>query len=157
MLKGNKLSLNLAKTRSMPGASHNKHTTLMGSSISFNPRIGSKEVEIRKKTKYFGVQIDEKLSWKEHISEISPKISNEVGLLKHSKHYLPISAISSLYNRIVEPYFLYCCSVWGCCSATEIQHLQMFHNRAARIVTNSVYDAPIKSILEKLRWKTMQQ
>ena len=45
-----------------------------------------------------------------------------------------------------------CCSVWGCCSATEIQHLQRLQNRAARIVTNSAYEAPIRPILEKLEW-----
>ena len=76
------------------------------------------------------------------------------GLLRPSKHYLPISAVSCLCNSTVKPYFLYCCSVWDCCSATEIQHLQRLQNRAARIVTN---DATIKPILEKLGWKTIQQ
>ena len=55
------------------------------------------------------------------------------------------------------PYFPYCCSMWSCWSATEIQHLQRLENRAARVVTNSAYDAHIKPILEKLGWKTIQQ
>ena len=45
----------------------------------------------------------------------------------------------------------------GYCNSTEIQHLQRLQNRAARIVTNSAYDAPIKRNLESLVWKTIQQ
>ena len=47
--------------------------------------------------------------------------------------------------------------MWGCCNATEIQHLQRLQNWAARIVTNSAYDAPFKPKLKKLEWKTIQQ
>ena len=113
--------LNVAETHSMLITSHNRHNYFMGSSIRFISRLESNEVEIRK---YLEVHIDEKLNWKEHINEVSVKILHTVGFLKYSKHYPPISAVSSLYNSIVEPYFLYYCSVWGCCSATEIQHLQ---------------------------------
>ena len=76
------------------------------------------------------------------------KVSRAVGFLKYSKRSFPISAVRTLYNSIVEPHFLYCRSVWDCCSATEIQHLQRLRNRAARIVTSSAYDAPIKPIFD---------
>ena len=75
----------------------------------------------------------------------------------YSKRSLPISAVMTLYNSILEPHFLYCCSVWGCCSATEIQHLQRLQNWAARVVTNNAYDTPIKPIFERLGWKTIHQ
>ena len=39
--------------------------------------------------------------------------------------------------------------LWGCCSATEIQHLQRLQNRAAIIVTNGDIDAAIKPILQR--------
>ena len=57
----------------------------------------------------------------------------------------------------MEPHFQYCCSVWGCCNAAEIQHLQKLLNRAARIVTNSSFDAAIKPMFESLGRKTIQQ
>ena len=60
-------------------ASYNRHNSFMGSRIRYNPRIGSNEVEIRNKTKYLGVQIDEKLNSKEHINEILAKISRGFG------------------------------------------------------------------------------
>ena len=68
LLKGNKLSLNVAKTHSMPIASQRKHNSLRCSNIRFHTKIGGKEIEIRNEIKYLGVQIDETLNWKEHIS-----------------------------------------------------------------------------------------
>ena len=156
-LIGNKLSLNVAKTHSMLIASQQKHKSLSRSDIRFEPKIRGKEIEIRCKAKYLGVQIDDHLNWKEHTKAVSAKVSRAVGFLKYSKRYLPITAVKTLYTSIVGPHFQYCCSVWGCCSAAEIQHLQRLQNRAARIVTNSCYDATIKHMFESLGWKTIQQ
>ena len=156
-LMGNKLSLNVAKTHSMLIASQQKHKSLTLSNIKFEPKIKEKEIERRHEAKYLGVQIDDKLNWKGHIRAVSAKVSRAVGFLKYSKRYLPIATVKTLYTSIVEPHFQYCCSVWGCCSAAEIQHLQKLQNRAARIVTNSRFDAAIKPMLENLGWKTIDQ
>ena len=156
-LIGNKLSLNLAKTHSVLIASQQKHKSLSRSDIRFEPKIRGKEIEIRSKAKYLGVQIDDHLNWKEHTKAVSAKVSRAIGFLEYSKRYLLITAVKTLHTSIVEPHFQYCCSVWGCCSAAEIQHLQRLQNRAARIVTNSSYDAAIKLMFESLGWKTIQQ
>ena len=156
-LMGNKLSLNVAKTHSMLIATQQKHKSLAYSDIRFDPKIREKEIEIRSKAKYLGVQIDDNLNWKEHIRAVSAKVSRAVGFLKYSKQYLPLSAVKTLYTSIVEPHFQYCCSVWGCCNAAEIQLLQKLQNRAARIVSNSSFNADIKPMFEILGWKTIQQ
>ena len=60
-------------------------------------------------------------------------------------------------NRsIVEPHFSFCCSVWGVYSATTRDKLQKLQNRAARIATNSPYDAPSQPLLEKLGWQPIK-
>ena len=64
---------------------------------------------------------------------------------------------SSLYTGYVEPHFQYCCSAWGCCNSTDILQLQRLQNRAARIVTNSQFDAPSKPLIQSLGWKTIQE
>ena len=61
--------------------------------------------------KYLGVQVDNSLDWKEQIKAISCKVSESLGLLKHAKNFLPESSLKSLYFRVVEPHFRYCCSV----------------------------------------------
>ena len=152
-LMGNKLSLNVAKIHSMLIASQQKHKSLTHSDIRFDCKIREREIEMCSKAKYLGVQIDDNLNWKEQIRAVSAKVSRAVGFLKYSKRYLPITAVKTLHTSIVGPDFQHCCSVWGCCNAAEIQHLQKLKNRAARIVTNSSFDAAIKPMFESLGQK----
>ena len=60
-----------------------------------------------------------------------------------------------MYTGIVEPQLSYCCSVWGCCSESKINVLQKIQNRAARIVTNSLYDASAAPLIQNLGWPTI--
>ena len=71
-------------------------------------------------------------------------------MLKYTKNYLPEAFLKTLYSSIVEAYFPYFCSVWGACGVTEKNRLQKFQNRAARIVTNSKFDAPRRPLIERL-------
>ena len=73
-------------------------------------------------------------------------------MLRFSKKYLPIVAVRKMYRSLVEPYFRYSCPVWGAAGINAINRLQKFQNRAARIVTNSAYDAFALPIIRKLGW-----
>ena len=88
---------------------------------------------------------------------MSSKVSRTLGILKHAKKFLPLSALTSLFTSIIEPHFRYCCSVWGCAGTTEIIRLQKLQNRAARIVTNCSFDTPSNQLIEKLGWKTTNE
>ena len=80
-----------------------------------------------------------------------------IGFLKHAGNFLPQDTLKTLYTGIVQPHFRYCCTVWGCCGKTELNHLQNPQNRAARIVTNSSYDTRSKPLFNKLEWKTIEE
>ena len=104
-------------------------------------KIKDHELEVVDTTKYLGLQIDNSLDWNNHISFLSSKISKAIGFLKHAKSILPLETLLKLYAGIVEPHFRYCCSVWGCCGASEKTYMQELQNRAARVITNSSFDA----------------
>ena len=61
-----------------------------------------------------------------------------------------------LCTGIVEPHFRDFCSVWGC-SSTEINQLQKLQKHAARIITNSSFDAPSRPLIEGVGWKTLDK
>ena len=155
-LKGNKLSLNVAKTQSMLIATKPKHRTLNNAAEKLHLKIRGSELDVVYKTKYLGVHVDNSLDWKEHIKTVSTKVSRAIGFLKHAKNILPIASLRTLYSSIVEPHFRYCGSVWGCCGTSDIDQLQKLQNRAARIVTNSRFDAPSRPLIESLGWKTVR-
>ena len=156
-LQGNKLSLNVAKTHSMLVSTKQRHNILQSQNKDLDLKIRENGLQVVQKTKYLGVEIDCSLDWKEQIKAVSTKVSRAVGFLMHAKSFLPKDTLKSIYTGIVEPHFRYCCSVWGCAGSTEINQLQKLQNRAARIVTNSSFDAPSIPLIESLGWKTIQE
>ena len=62
--------------------------TLINQGESLKLKIRNDELEVVQKTKYLGVQIDNKLDWKEHIKTVSSKVSGAIGFLKHAKSFL---------------------------------------------------------------------
>ena len=78
-------------------------------------------------------------------------------MLHFSKKYLPIVTVQKMYRSLVEPYFRYSCPVWGVAGINAINRLQKLQNRAARIVTNSAYDASALPIIRKLGWPTINE
>ena len=104
---------------------------------------------------YLGVYVDQHLSRDVQIANMVKKISKALGMLRYSKQYLPIKSVQTMYKSLVEPYFRYCCPVWGVCGITALDKLQKLQNRAARIVTNSPYNASALPTIRKLGWQTV--
>ena len=146
-LKGNKLSLNVAKKKSMLICTKPKRRILENNDIKLTLMIRDREIDLVDEIKYLGVNLDDSLSWKEQIKSVTSKVSRGMGMLKYAKYCLPEASLKALYSSIVEPYFRYCCSVWGACGLTEKNRLQKFQNRAARIVTSSKFDAPSRPLI----------
>ena len=71
--------------------------------------------------------------------------------------YLPIVTVQKMYRSLVEPYLRYSCPIWGVSGINAINKLQKLQNRAARIVTNSAYDASALPISRKLGWPTINE
>ena len=149
-LQGNKLSLNVAKTHSMLISTKQKQNSLKSQNKDLDLKIRDNDLELIRKTKYLGMQIDCSLNWKEQIKAVSSKVSRAVGFSRHAKSFLPKETLQTLQTGIGEPHFRYCCSVWGCAALTEINQLQKLQNRAARIMKNSSFDAPGRPLIEEM-------
>ena len=156
-LEGNKLSLNVGKTRAMLISTKQKCKALQNQGHDFRVTIKDTELDTVVNTRYLGVIIDSSLDWKDHIKIISPKVSRAIGILKHARNFILQGTMKTLYTGIVEPHFRCCCSAWGCCGKIDLNQLQKLQNRAARIVTNSHYDAPRKPLFHKIGWKSIEE
>ena len=122
-----------------------------------NLHINEENLDMIGSNKYLGVQIDSELKWREHITFAISRISRAMGMLEYAKKYLPLDTVKNMYTSIVEPHFRNCCSVWGCCGETLLDKLQKLQNRAARIVTNSSYDASSLPLIGTLGWLTIRE
>ena len=94
-LQGNKLTFNVVKTQSIIfGTEPNLRRIFRRTSTSFPPfQINDDKIESTDNIKNLGLKTDSSLNWKEQITTISNKISRGIGMLKHSKRYLPLYII----------------------------------------------------------------
>ena len=65
--------------------------------------IGEEPVSIVKHTKYLGIEVDQFLSWDDHISVVTKMISKGIGMLRYAKRYLPLTTIEVSLSHISDP------------------------------------------------------
>ena len=78
-------------------------------------------------------------------------------MLQQVKQYCLLKIIQKVYTSLIEPYFRYCCPVWGCVGTTTLQTLQKLQNRAAGVAANSCFDAPSEPLIQELGWLTIEK
>ena len=153
-LLANKLTLSYDKTEYMIIGSRQKIANIQEEPII---SIGNEPMKKISKCKTLGVIIDDKLLWKDHISEINTKVSKGLGIMKRIKPFVTESVLQTIYKSLILPYFDYCSMIWDNAANYNLQKLQKMQNRAARIVTGNNYDIPSKDLLHQLNWKMLEK
>lgn len=150
-----KLSLNLSKTKFML---FSNRRTNAGVTIL----IGNARTE-RNVAKFLGVQIDCKLSWKDHIKLIKSKLSKRIAITHKVKYLLDHTSLKTLYASLILPYLSYCCEIWGNTYATNIVPLYKLQKKAVRVVNKAgyrdhtnllFYDMKALKLKDLIDWKT---
>jgi hypothetical protein len=143
--KANKLSLNAKKTNLM----------FLGTRFKIKNTIVN-EVYLDKckltrvhEAKFLGITIDEHLTWKKHVSDVSKKCSRNIGVLNKVKSFLPTNNLHQLYCTLVLPYINYGILLWGNATKECINKIFRLQKRALRIISNSHYLCPSKPLFEK--------
>ena len=128
----NRLSLNIEKTNYMIFHPYNKpvkrNVTIL---------INKKAISEKDSLKYLGVVIDSTLSWKQHITAISKKISRSIGIMYKIRSYLPLQIMKNLYYSLIYSHIVYAIEVWGSAFKTDIAKILVLQKRALRLMTFS--------------------
>ena len=143
----NKLLINFNKTNYMIFKQKNK---VIDENL-INIHIENNDINKVTSVKFLGVKIDNKLTWKDHVDDISRKISSVIGILNKLKFILPLPILINLYNTMILPYLTYCNIIWGKCALYLLQKMFLLQKRAIRIITKSPYLAHTEVLFKKLR------
>ena len=84
--------------------------------------------------KYLGIHVDEKLSWSQHVNAVCKKISKLGYVFRVLANYIDYKQICQLYYAYVYPHIHYGIEVYGTCSKTAMQSLQVSQNNLLRIL-----------------------
>ena len=136
----------------------NKRNILLNSYHINNVALKKKE-----NIKYLGVNIDRKLSFKQHTQEKSNRASTVLNMLKRNLYFAPKSVKIKAYQARVLPILEYASSCWFPTSIKENNSLEMVQHNAAKFVSNIYpkkgnYDNfSISNILKDLNWVPLEE
>ena len=142
----NKLSVNTDKTKYMLFQTGNP-TQTQTTEIKMN----SSTLEEVHCVKFLGVLVDNKLSWKDHVTYITIKLSRGVGIINKLFHVLPSNVLLMLYNTLILPYLNYCIIVWGRANISTLAPLIVLQKRAIRLCTQSNFCAHTPPLFKKTK------
>ena len=88
-------------------------------------------------TKFLGMYIDEKLSWKPHVHHVLGKISRMIGILAKLQSVLTLSSMKTIYFSLIHSHILYGIIFWSFASKTERNKVFIIQKKIIRIISNS--------------------
>ncbi len=106
--------------------------------------------------KLLGVQIDNKLSFKQHAEDTIKKFSAKIRLLKNLK-FMPREPLQQFYNRVVLPQVMYGVLVWGSTLKTLWAQIERRHAQAAKLIFGLSWDTHGPDALQEARWSPLSQ
>ena len=106
--------------------------------------------------KYLGLHIDSRFDWKEHVNQISSKISPYVGILRRIRHCVDTNTLMQIYYSFIHSRLIYCLPVWSHCSMELKMRLQRLQNKAIKLIhfkphltpSTELYDEKFLSFLQ---------
>ena len=75
--------------------------------------MGGMRVQNVRAAKFLGVTVDDRLSYNQHASELSKKLSCSIGLMYRVYNCVPQFVIRTLYFSFFYPHLIYAMTVWG--------------------------------------------
>ena len=96
----------------------------------------------------FGMEIDNKLNFSSHISNVCKRINNQFNVMLRFRKYIPRDTLLKLYKAYILPHFYYCSSVWHFCGACNADKLKALNKRILRFILGD-YSSPYSSLLTK--------
>ena len=85
-------------------------------------------------TKFLGVYIDCKMSWKYHLSHLAKKLSCDLAMMNFTSRCLPNDCLFLLYNAVFMSHLTYGIDFWSMARKTFINQILILQKKAVRII-----------------------
>jgi hypothetical protein len=113
--------------------------------------INGTRLDMKDSVKYLGIVVDRTLSWKDHVEQLTVKLSQQLGLLRYARQKLPLSALKTIYMSLSHSLLLYGIELWGIANKTVLQPLKILQNKLLRTITFSPPRTSARRIALNLR------
>ena len=146
-MASNGLTLHPNKTFALNISSYSRKPCPFDLSLTMN----NVKIETPKVTKYLGILIDDKLTFKSHIHHLESKLSRSVGIIARLKYFLPSSALINLYFALIYSHLLYGLPVWASTCKTYLSKIRVLQNKAISIISEIPHKERVSPYYYKLQ------
>ena len=143
-LDANKLSLTTSKTNCI--IFHSSEDSIP---LNIEIKIGKKHIAKVKYIKFLGALLDEYLTWRYHITELSKKLARTCGILFKVRGLLPKSILIMLYNALFLSFVQYGIIVWDQTFASYLAPLSKLKKIAVRAISHQTFLAHSLAIVNE--------
>ena len=95
----NRMVINTAKTKCMLITTKQRRHNLRNNQLAIT--LNDQQLQQVKQHKVIGVDVDENLQWREHVTGVFKKVSQNLALFRRIKHFLPKWSNIMFYNECI--------------------------------------------------------
>ena len=103
-------------------------------------KVNQTPIKQKDHIKYLGAVIDAHLNFKEHIQQLSKKISRGIGILAKLRNYVSLTILKQRNFSLIYPFLIYGATIWGNTYVTTLNSLIVLQKKAIRIITFPQYN-----------------
>ena len=118
--------------------------------------IDGRPLEATASHTYLGIDINNKLSWAEHISNTASKANKVLGIFRRNLYSCSPFVEETAYMTLVRPQLEYCSNTWDPYHQEYKNKLESDKRMAATLVCNDLRrQSHVSDMLRGLNWKTL--
>ena len=141
--KTNKLTLNANKTNFIIFTSENKRTNI---DIPDTLQVENLIINRITHTKYLGLIIDERLSWKEHVNQLCTRLKSLFPIFYDIRNFIHLKHAQIIYHAMVLSRINYGLLIYGSADKNIMVPLQTLQNKLVKVLLNRNYRTPTNEI-----------
>ena len=120
--------------------------------------INGKSLGKVKQHPYLGLELNQTLSWKDHVDNTAKKAQRSLNLLRRNISTCSKATKEAAYKTLVRPSLEYASPVWDPYIGKHIGKLEGVQRKAARFVTaNYSREASVTDMVKNLEWRSLQE
>ena len=131
MVKGKRNFLNVGKTKLVLFTSSKKQLE-----CDLRIKLNGKRLYETDSSRYLGIQIDKRLTWKQEINHVALKLYEANAMLSQLRHVLDITTLWPVYYAIFESHLCYASLVWAQ-NTNSVKRLHLLQKKSLRMFFQS--------------------
>ena len=108
--------------------------------------LGNQPISLVKKHTHLGITFDPKMTWKEHISNVSKKANQRLSNIKRIRHVIPRKVADNLYKSLVRPVMEYGNILFDNMSQILAKEIEQVQREAMVMITQAYRRTPTSKL-----------